>query len=52
LEGIAKAKAVGAYKGLPDSIDAAQVQRLKAEGMGPSKIAQTLGIGRASVYRV
>jgi DNA invertase Pin-like site-specific DNA recombinase len=51
LEGIAKAKAAGVYKGRPASIDPAQVQQLKAEGMGPSKIAKTLGIGRASVYR-
>jgi len=51
MEGIAKAKAAGVYKGRPASIDPAQVQQLKAEGMGPSKIAKTLGIGRASVYR-
>src|SRR3954466_3249195 len=51
LEGIAKAKAAGVYKGRPASIDAAQVQQLKAEGMGPSQIAKHLGIGRASVYR-
>jgi DNA invertase Pin-like site-specific DNA recombinase len=29
----------------------AQVQQLKADGMGPSQIAKHLGIGRASVYR-
>jgi DNA invertase Pin-like site-specific DNA recombinase len=51
LEGIAKAKAAGVYKGRPASIDPTQVRRLKADGMGPSKIAKTLGIGRASVYR-
>jgi DNA invertase Pin-like site-specific DNA recombinase len=51
LEGIAKAKAAGVYKGRPASIDASQIRQLKAEGMGPSKIAKTLGIGRASVYR-
>jgi DNA invertase Pin-like site-specific DNA recombinase len=50
MEGIAKAKAAGIYRGRPASIDAAPVQQLKADGMGPSKIAQTLGIGRASVY--
>ena len=48
---IEKAKAAGVYKGRPASIDPAQVQRLKAEGMGPSQIAKHLGIGRASVYR-
>jgi DNA invertase Pin-like site-specific DNA recombinase len=51
LEGIAKAKAAGVYKGRPASIDAEQVRRLKADGMRPSDIAKTLNIGRASVYR-
>src|SRR6201996_9531102 len=51
LEGIAKAKQAGVYKGRPASIDAAEIRQLKAGGMGPSEIAKTLGIGRASVYR-
>ena len=34
LEGIAKAKAAGVYKGRPASIDAAQVRELKAQGLG------------------
>jgi DNA invertase Pin-like site-specific DNA recombinase len=34
LEGIAKAKAAGVYKGRPVSIDAAQVRELKAQGKG------------------
>jgi DNA invertase Pin-like site-specific DNA recombinase len=51
LEGIAKAKAAGVYKGRPASIDTDQVRRLKADGMRPSDIAKTLNIGRASVYR-
>lgn len=52
LEGIAKAKTRGVYKGRPPSIDADQVKRLRAEGLGPAAIAKQLGIGRASVYRV
>jgi DNA invertase Pin-like site-specific DNA recombinase len=52
LEGIARAKAEGRYKGRPPSIDASEVRRLKAEGLGPAAIAKRLGIGRASVYRV
>jgi DNA invertase Pin-like site-specific DNA recombinase len=52
LEGIAKAKAAGVYKGRPPSIDAARVRELKAQGHGPAVIAKTLKIGRASVYRV
>jgi len=34
LEGIAKAKAEGVYKGRPASIDVAKVRALKARGMG------------------
>ena len=52
LEGIAKAKTAGVYKGRPASIDAAEVRELKAKGMGASEIAKHLKIGRASVYRV
>jgi DNA invertase Pin-like site-specific DNA recombinase len=52
LEGIAKAKAAGVYKGRPPSIEASQVRELKAQGMRPVNIAKALKIGRASVYRV
>ena len=51
LEGIRRAKAKGVYKGRPSTIDADEVKRLKAEGLGPSAIAKRLKIGRASVYR-
>jgi DNA invertase Pin-like site-specific DNA recombinase len=51
LEGIAKAKAAGVYKGRKPSVDVLQVRALKQNGIGPSAIAKTLGIGRASVYR-
>jgi DNA invertase Pin-like site-specific DNA recombinase len=51
LEGIAKAKAAGVYKGRPATIDADKVRALKADGMRPADIAKQLGIGRASVYR-
>jgi DNA invertase Pin-like site-specific DNA recombinase len=52
MEGIAKAKAAGVYKGRPATIEYARVRDLKAEGLGASKIAKRLGIARASVYRV
>lgn len=51
LEGIAKAKAAGVYKGRPATIDVTKVRELKAQGMGASEISKALKIGRASVYR-
>src|SRR5258708_5886696 len=50
LEGIAKAKAEGIYKGRPASIDVAQVRETKAGGMGATAIANALRIHRASPY--
>jgi DNA invertase Pin-like site-specific DNA recombinase len=41
----------GVYKGRPASLDEAKVRELKAQGMRPTDIAKTLGIGRSSVYR-
>jgi DNA invertase Pin-like site-specific DNA recombinase len=52
LEGIAKAKAAGVYKGRPASIEAPRVRELKAQGMRSTDIAKALKIGRASVHRV
>jgi DNA invertase Pin-like site-specific DNA recombinase len=52
LEGIAKAKAAGVYRGRKPSIDQVQVEQLKAAGIGATEIAKRLNIGRASVYRV
>ena len=52
MEGIAKAKATGVYKGRKPTIDPETVRGLKADGLGPTQIAKKLGIGRASVYRV
>jgi DNA invertase Pin-like site-specific DNA recombinase len=52
LEGIAKAKKAGVYKGRKPSIPADEIQALKADGLGATEIAKQLGIGRASVYRI
>lgn len=52
MEGIAKAKAAGRYQGRPKTINAEEVRRLLATGMGPTAVARTLGVGRASIYRV
>jgi DNA invertase Pin-like site-specific DNA recombinase len=53
-EGIAKAKAEGKYKGRAPTARAKadEVKALAAQGVGATKIAERLGIGRASVYRV
>ncbi len=52
MEGIAKAKEKGVYKGRKASIDIDKVKELRESGMGATAIAKELGIGRASVYRV
>jgi DNA invertase Pin-like site-specific DNA recombinase len=52
LEGIKAAKAKGVYKGRKATIDAVTVLSLRAEGLGPTEIANRLHIGRASVYRI
>ena len=52
LEGIAKAKAAGVYKGRKPTVPVDDVRRLHSEGMGATAIADSLGVGRASVYRV
>jgi DNA invertase Pin-like site-specific DNA recombinase len=53
-EGIAKAQREGRYKGRVPTVQrqAAEIARLKADGITPTEIARRMGIGRASVYRV
>lgn len=52
-EGIAKAKAEGKYRGRKPTArtKAADIRRLRSEGVGATSIAEQLGISRASVYR-
>lgn len=52
MEGIAKAKAAGVYKGRRPVIDPVLVKQMQADGLGATDIAKKLGIGRASVCRV
>lgn len=58
LEGIAKAKAEGVYKGRKPTINPEEIHRLHrppaegGEGLGATEIAKRLGISRASVYRL
>jgi DNA invertase Pin-like site-specific DNA recombinase len=51
LEGIAKAKAAGVYKGRKASVPIDEVKQLKAAGRSPTEIAEELEISRMSVYR-
>ena len=52
LEGIAKAKEKGVYKGGTSKIDLQEIIKLKKEGLGAIKIARQLDIHRDSVYRL
>ena len=49
LEGIAKAKAAGVYKG--PALLQSMKSNMRAQGAAPTEIAKVLKIGRASVYR-
>jgi DNA invertase Pin-like site-specific DNA recombinase len=53
-EGVAKAKAIGKYKGRKPlaSNRRQEVIRLVEEGMSKAGVARQLGIGEASVYRI
>ena len=52
IEGIARAKEKGVYKGRRSKIDVDQIKTLKAEGLGATAIAKQLNIHRDSVYRL
>lgn len=52
MEGVAKAKAEGVYKGRKPSIDVDRIRALAARGMGATAIARELNVARASVYRL
>lgn len=50
--GIMAAKAKGVHCGRPRVVDAAEVQRLRADGLAVSAIAEQLGVTRQAIYRV
>ena len=52
MEGIARAKNKGVYKGRKSNINVEKIKSLKHEGLGATAIAKTLGIHRDSVYRL
>jgi len=52
LEGVAKAKKEGRYRGTAPKIDRAAIGRLRSEGKNVTQIARALKISRESVYRI
>ncbi|WP_082823099.1 helix-turn-helix domain-containing protein [Acetobacter oryzifermentans] len=52
LEGIAKAKAEGVYKGRKQSYDHDRVRDLKAQGLGVAEIMRQTGISKTHIYRI
>lgn len=50
IEGIAKAKADGRYRGRPATVDKAAIRRLHGEGIKPTDIARRLQVARSTVY--
>ena len=52
LEGIAKAKQEGKYRGRKKSIDREAIRKMQQDGKGPAAIAKELGVARSSVYRL
>ena len=51
MEGIAKAKEKGVYKGRKPTVDVEKIRELAKQGLQKTVIAKELGIGRATVYR-
>ena len=52
MEGIAKAKAAGVYRGRKASIDTSAIRAALEAGEKPAHVAKRLGIARSSVYRL
>jgi DNA invertase Pin-like site-specific DNA recombinase len=50
MEGIARAKAAGRYRGRKRQIDSDKVRQLREAGHRPAEIAKQMGITRQSVY--
>jgi DNA invertase Pin-like site-specific DNA recombinase len=51
LEGIAKAKAAGVYKGRKRKVPIEEVKQLKAAGRSITEIAETFDVSRVAIYR-
>lgn len=50
-EGIAVAKAKGAYKGRPPKIDMEEIKRRLSDGQRPADIARDMAVARSTVYK-
>ena len=50
--GVARAKALGKYKGGKSRINVEEIQKLKEQGLGATAIAKRMNIHRDSVYRL
>lgn len=51
MEGIARAKTEGVYKGRAKTTDDKRIRDLKASGMRPADIQRELGVSKSSVFR-
>ncbi|KXG84771.1 recombinase family protein [Agrobacterium bohemicum] len=51
LEGIAKAKEEGRYKGRPVTVDGDKIRAALADGRKPVEVAKSFGVARSTVYR-
>jgi len=52
MEGIAKAKAAGVYRGRKPSIDVLAIREALAAGESATLLAKRLGVARSSIYRL
>jgi DNA invertase Pin-like site-specific DNA recombinase len=52
VEGIARAKSAGVYRGGKRRLDRAKIQSLQEAGLGPAAIAKSIGCSRMQVYRI
>ena len=52
MEGIAKAKEAGVYRGRKPSIDGEVIRKALNSGESPSVLAKRLGVARSSIYRL
>ncbi len=52
MEGVARAKTEGKYKGRPARINVAHIREMKSNGASVNDSCSELGVSRSSVYRL